>query len=301
MYVITGATGNTGSIVAEKLLAKGEKVRVVGRDAKRLERFTQKGAEAFVADATDAGALTRAFGGAKAAYAMIPPNIGAPDVRAHQERVNDALVSAIEKNGVKHAVVLSSFGADKPNKTGPVVGLHNLEEKLKGIPGLNALYLRAGYFMENILPQVGVIKSFGDMAGPVKGDLPLPMIATRDIGAAAAEALLKLDFEGKGPRELQGARDVTYGEVSSIVGAAIGKLDLAYKQMPADQLKPALSQMGMSSSMADLLLEMADALNSGYMKMLEPRSPQNTTPTTLETFVSEVFVPTYRGTKAARA
>ncbi|MGA8553989.1 MAG: hypothetical protein WB630_06170, partial [Candidatus Acidiferrales bacterium] len=83
--------------------------------------------------------------------------------------------------------------------------------------------------------------------------------------------------------------------------AAIGKPDLAYKQMPAEQLKPALLQMGMSSSMADLLLEMADALNLGYMRMLEPRSPQNTTPTSLETFVSEVFVPTYRGTKAARA
>jgi uncharacterized protein YbjT (DUF2867 family) len=301
MYVIMGATGNTGSVVAEKLLAKGEKVRVVGRDAKRLERFEQKGAEAFVADATDAGALTKAFSGANAAYAMIPPNIGAPDVRAYQEQVNDALVSAIEKNGVKHAVVLSSFGADKPNKTGPVVGLHNLEEKLNGIPGLNALYLRAGYFMKNILPQVGVIKSFGDMAGPVKGELPLPMIATRDIGAVAAAALLKLDFDEKRPRELQGARDISYVEAARIVGAAIGKPDLAYQQMPAEQLKPALLQMGMSPSMADLLLEMADALNSGYMKMLEPRSPQNTTPTTFETFVTDVFVPTYRGTKAAGA
>ncbi len=56
----------------------------------------------------------------------------------------------------------------------------------------------------------------------------------------------------------------------------------------------------MSSSMADLLLEMSDSLNSGYMKVLEPRSPKNTTPTTIETFVAEVFVPAYRG-KAARA
>jgi uncharacterized protein YbjT (DUF2867 family) len=301
MYVITGATGNTGSVVAERLLARGAKVRVIGRDAKRLERFTQKGAEAFIADATDAGALAKAFSGAKAVYAMIPPNIGAPNVRAYQEQVNDALVSAIEKSCLKHAVVLSGYGADKTGKTGPVVGLHSLEEKLNGISALNALYLRAGYFMENILPQVGVIKSFGDMAGPVKGNLPLPMIATRDIGAAAAHALLKLDFEGKRPRELQGAGEVTYVEAARIVGAAIGKPDLAYKQMPAEQLKPALLQMGMSSNMADLLLEMADALNSGYMRMLEPRSPKNTTPTNLETFVSEVFVPTYRNTKAARA
>jgi uncharacterized protein YbjT (DUF2867 family) len=300
MYVITGATGNTGSVIAEKLLEAGKKVRVVGRDPKRLERFTQEGAEPFVADATDAGALTKAFSGAEAVYAMIPPNLSSPDVHAYEDRVSDALAAAITTSGVRHAVVLSSYGADKPNGTGPVVGLHFLEKKLDGISGLNALYLRAGYFMENLLPQVGVIQAFGMIGGPIRPDLPLPMIASRDIGAAAAEALLRLDFDGKRPRELQGAGDVTFVEVAKIVGAAIGKPDLAYKQMPAAMLKPALMQMGMSSSMAGLLLEMADALNSGHMKMLEPRSRENTTPTNLETFVAEVFVPAYRG-KAARA
>ena len=300
MYVVIGATGNTGRIVTEKLLAKGEKVRAVGRDAKRLEHLKQKGAEAFLADATDAGALTKAFSGAKAVYAMIPPSISAPNVRDYQERVNDALAAAIEKSGVQFAVVLTSFGADKPDKTGPVVGLHNLETKLGAVAGLNALYLRAGYFMENILPQVGVIQSFGMVAGPLRPDLPLAMIATRDIGAFAAEALLKLDFQGKRTRELLGARDVTYAEVAKIVGAAIEKPGLAYMQLSAAQLKPALTQMGMSSSMADLLLEMSEALNSGYMRALEPRSPQNTTPTTLETFVAEYFVPAFRG-RAARA
>jgi uncharacterized protein YbjT (DUF2867 family) len=300
MYVVIGATGHTGRVVAEKLLAKGGKVRAVGRDAKRLEPLKQKGAEAFLADVTDAGALTKAFSGAKAVYAMIPPNMSAPDVRSYQERVNDALTTALEKSGVQHAVVLTSYGADKLDKTGPVVGLYNLEKKTGAITGLNALYLRAGYFMENILPQVGVIQSFGSTAGPLRADLPLPMIATRDIGAFAAEALLKLDFQGKRTRELQGSRDVTYAEVAKAIGAAIEKPGLGYMQLPPAQLKPALVKMGMSSSMADLLLEMSDSLNSGYMRTLEPRSPGNTTPTTLETFVAEVFVPAFRG-KAARA
>jgi uncharacterized protein YbjT (DUF2867 family) len=299
MYVITGATGNTGSVVAERLLSAGKKVRVVGRDPNRLERFTGKGAEQFIADATDAGGLTNAFAGANAVYAMIPPNIASQDVRAYAEGVSDALRAAIEKNGIKHAVVLSSIGADKSHGTGPVAGLHNLEKKLETIPGLNARFLRAGYFMENLLPQAGVIKSTGSMAGPVKADLPLPMIATRDIGASAAEALLKLDFVGKSTHELQGSRDVTYAQVAKMVGAAIGKPGLAYNLVPAAQLKPVLTQMGMSPNMADLLLEMADALNSGHMKMLEPRSPSTTTPTTLETFVTEIFLPAYRGRASA--
>jgi uncharacterized protein YbjT (DUF2867 family) len=147
--------------------------------------------------------------------------------------------------------------------------------------------------MENILPQAGVIKSMGMMAGPIAEDLPLPMIATRDIGACAAEALLNLDFVGKSTHELQGSRDVSYVETAKIVGAAIGKENLTYQLVPAAHLKPVLMQMGMSASMADLLLEMSDALNSGHMKVLEPRSAANTTPTNLETFVAEVFLPAY--------
>jgi uncharacterized protein YbjT (DUF2867 family) len=294
MNAITGASGNTGSVVTETLLAHGAKVRVIGRDTNRLTRFVERGAEAFAADLTDPVAVAKAFEGVRAVYAMLPPNIASPDVRAYQERVSDALASALKKTSVTHAVVLSSIGADKSEKTGPVVGLHNLEQKLNGIAGLNALCLRAGYFLENLLPQATVIRNLGMVAGPIRADLRLSMIATQDIGAAAAEALLKRDFTGKQTRELLGQRDLDYKEAASVIGKAIGKPDLAYIQAPPEQLKPALTQMGMSSNMADLLLEMAGALNSGHMAALEPRSERNTTPTSIETFVAEVFVPRFQ-------
>jgi uncharacterized protein YbjT (DUF2867 family) len=300
MYVITGATGHTGKTATDKLLATGAKVRVIGRDTKRLDQFARQGAEAVVADMTDASALERAFSGARAVYAVMPPNVSAPDVRAYQEQVTDSLAAAIRKNGIAYAVALSSTGADKTYGTGPVLGVHGLEKKLEAIAGLNALSLRCGYFMENLLPQIGIIQSLGFMAGPVRADVPLPMIATSDIGAVAAESLAKLDFVGKQTRELLGARHVTYTEVAKIIGTAIGKPDLAYRQVPASVLKPPMMQMGMSSNMVDLLLEMSDALNTGHMKSQEPRSARNTTATTLETFVAEVFAPAYRG-KAAGA
>ena len=294
MIAIVGASGNTGGAVAGKLLQARQKVRVIGRNAGRLERLTQKGAEAFVADVTDAAAMTKAFEGAEAVYAMVPPNMSAPDVPAYQASVSDATAAAIAKAGVSKAVVLSSVGADKPGKTGPVTGLHHLEENLNGIAGLDVVYLRAGYFMENLLPQVAVIQKLGMMAGPVLADLPLPMIATRDIGAAAAELLLKRDFTGKQPRELLGQRDVTYDEIVQIIGKSIGKPDLSYSKLPAMMLRPTLTQMGMSKSMANMLLEMADALNSGYMAPLETRSESNTTSTSIETFIAEEFVPRFQ-------
>jgi uncharacterized protein YbjT (DUF2867 family) len=224
---------------------------------------------------------------------MVPPNMATADPRGFQERVSDALASALGQACVTHAVVLSSVGADKAERTGPVVGLHNLEQKLNSLAGLNAVYLRAGYFMENLLPQVEVIRRFGIVSGPLRADLPVSMIATRDIGATSAEILRKRDFAGKQARELLGQRDLDYKEAASVIGKAIGKPNLAYVQLSPWQLKAALTQIGMSANVADLLLEMAEALNSGHMVPLERRSAENTTPTSIETFVAEEFVPRF--------
>ncbi len=299
MIVVTGASGNTGKIVAQQLLAQHQPVRVLGRSAERLQPFVKQGAEAFVGEITDAAALTRAFTGARAVYAMIPPNYSAPDTRAYQERVTEALATALERSGVKHVVALSSIGADKKDKTGPVAGLHVLEERFSRIPGLNVLLLRAGYFMENTLAQAGIIKTVGSTAGPVRGDLKLPMIATRDIGVAAAESLLQLDFKGAETRELLGQRDLSYGEAAGIIGRVIGKPGLGYTQAPDEQLRPVLTQMGMSPDVANQILELAAALNSGHVRALEPRSVRNTTPTSYETFVEDEFLPVYQGHSAA--
>lgn len=299
MFVVLGASGHTGQVVAKDLLERGQKVRVVGRSAERLQGLAGKGAEIFVADLTDAPSLTKAFREVEAAYVLIPPNPTSSDYRASQERASDAIAAAVQNSGIKRVVALSSFGADKASGTGPVVGLHNLEQKLNQIDNLDALYLRAGYFMENLLPQVAVVRMMGSMAGPVVPDVKLPMIATRDIGGAAAEALLDDNFHGKQTRELQGQRDITYVEAAAITGKAIGKTSLGYVRATDDQFRSALVQMGMSANMAGLILEMAGALNSGHMKMLETRTPGNSTRTPLERFVEEEFAPAYREQVAA--
>jgi uncharacterized protein YbjT (DUF2867 family) len=299
MYVVTGATGHTGNIVARTLLGKGAKVRAIGRSADRMQALVAQGAESFVTDLTEVSQLAKAFDGAKAAYVMVPPDLTAPDYRAFQDRVTDTIAAALRSAGVTHVVSLSSIGADKPDRTGPVLGLRHLEQQLNHINGLHVLHLRAGYFMENTLSQVGIIQKMGISVGPLRPDLKVSMIATEDVGAVAADALLRLDFQQKNTRELQGQRDISMTEVAQIIGKAIGNPGLRYTQAPDDQVQAALIQLGMSSSTARLLLEMSAALNSGYMRALEPRSAQTTTPTSYETFVAEKFKPLYEGKSAA--
>src|SRR6202163_4709205 len=199
VYVILGASGNTGSIIVDSLPSKGKKVRVVGRDLGRLHRFVRQGAETFTADVSDAAALTKAFSGARAAYLMSPPKS-----REDQERESDAIAKAVTESGLRYAVHLSSCGAQVPEGTGPIAGLHSSEQKLNAISGLNVLHLRAAYFMENNLPAIGMIHGMGIFGHALLPDLKLPMAATRDVGDYAARRLLHLDCAGKQTRELLG-------------------------------------------------------------------------------------------------
>jgi len=300
MYVVLGATGNTGSVIANSLLLKGERVRVVGRDASRLERFVRKGAEAFAANVTDAAAITKAFTGARAAYLMLPPNMTSQDYLADQERESDAIAKAVKDSSLRYAVHLSSYGAQVPEGTGPIAGLHSSEQKLNAITGLNVLHLRAGYFMENNLAAIGMIQAMGVFGHALTPDLKHPMIATRDIGDYAAQRILKLDFSGKQSRELLGERDISMNEATAVIARGIGKPDLRYVQFPYEQVQQVLEQMGIPPKTAGQFIEMYKAINEGVVAGREPRSAENTTPTSFEKFVQDIFVQAYQG-KAATA
>src|ERR1700722_3531728 len=95
MIVVTGATGRTGRPATEALLARGEKVRVVGRDAKKLAPLVELGAEPFVCNVEDVASMTAAFDSASAVYLVLPEDGSQPDLRAHQERVSDSYTAAI--------------------------------------------------------------------------------------------------------------------------------------------------------------------------------------------------------------
>jgi uncharacterized protein YbjT (DUF2867 family) len=298
MIVITGATGNTGTTVAESLLAKGEKIRVIGRDLSKLQPFAQKGMEAAVAHVEDGASLSKAFAGATAVYVLIPPDMQTNDFRGYQERVVTAFVTAITEAKVPYVVNLSSIGADQPEKTGPIVGLHHLETKLNAISGLNVLHLRPAGFMENLLMSIQPMRSMGVLPGPFPGDEPHPMIACRDIGNYAAGRLHARDFSGNSVQELHGQRDVAMKEVAAIIGGTIGKPKLSYMHVPFIMLEPALVSTGMQKTTAALMIEMWKAMNSGVIKFHEPRNEKNTTPTSIETWMKEIFVPAYNSIAA---
>ena len=119
MFAITGVTGNTGAVVAETLLAAGQPVRVIVRDAAKGAPWKARGAEVAVADVADVAALTAALRGVAGAYFLVPPVVASPTPLEDNRRVVDTLVAATAAAKVPHVVLLSSVGA-RSRPTAPV-------------------------------------------------------------------------------------------------------------------------------------------------------------------------------------
>lgn len=287
MITVMGASGNTGKVVAEKLLSAGEKIRVIARNAEHLKTLRERGAETFVGDALDAAFLTSAFRGAESAYAMVPPDYTQPDLRKYYARFGESIGKAARDSGIKRMVLLSSIGGELNEGTGPIAGLHDLEERFRKL-GVDLLILRPGYFYDNFYSQLGLIKQQGINGGAIEPDVPVPMTATQDVGAAAADELSRNEFRGVTVRELLGPRDYTMVDTTRILGEKIGKPDLKYIRFSDADFVGALLQLGISKGIADALVEMDHAISARVVRPLEGRNKRTTMPTSFETFADKL-------------
>jgi uncharacterized protein YbjT (DUF2867 family) len=293
MYVLMGANGNITSKTARALLAQGRPVRVVGRNAEHLQRLRGGRAETAAGDAADVAFLSRAFRGASAVYAMIPPNYASPDMRAHQSRVGEAIAGAVAESGVTRVVNLSSGGAHLASGTGPIAGLHEQEERLNQLAGVDVLHLRPGYFFENHLHAAGLIMALDVYPSMEKSDVPVAMIATQDIAAVVARELQAAADAKHGVLHLRAKRLYSMQEAAAILGAAIGKPGLKHVQADPAQAKAGMVQHGFSQNVADSFEEMAAALSDGRISAGFGQGPLELTPTSLEDF-SAVFAQVYK-------
>ena len=297
MYTILGATGNVGRKISDILIKKGLKVRLIARSIDRLRPFVGKQAEAIAGDAMDTEFLLKAFTDSDAVFTILPGNIKAENGLAYADKLGASIARALTLAKVKYVVNLSSVGAELPEGTGPIIGLHRQEERLNKIKGLNVLHLRAAFFMENQLMNVDMIKSRGLNGSAIRGDIKFSMIATKDIAAYAAERLAKCDFTGSSIRYLLGQRDLSMVDATEIIGRKINNPALVYVMIPYDEAEKGLMSAGLSADMSRLYVEMAKAFNEG--RIITKRTAENTTPTSFEVFCDEVFVPAFMPAKAA--
>jgi uncharacterized protein YbjT (DUF2867 family) len=249
-------------VVADILLKAGNPVRVVVRDKAKGEAWKKRGAEVALADFADAAALTRAFSGASGVYLMTPPLDQAQDMIEERKPMIAALVKAAKDAAVPHVVVLSSIGAQHKSGTGPIVSLHDLETRLAAA-GLRRTVLRPSYFAENWGGMIPVAEAQGVLPAMMAPERKVPVVATRDIGRAAAAALIDPPASSR-VIALAGPQDLSPADVAAVVGKLLGK-PVQVAPVPPGGREAAMQQAGFPAKTAAAYAEMCNAIDSGFV------------------------------------
>ncbi len=263
IFVVAGATGHVGSVVASELLAAGHEVRAIVRSVDKAKALASQGAALLAGELNDARFLTRVLRGADGAFLLLPPPPhDSPDVRAFQDRVAHAEATAVNESGVRHVVLLSSWGAEKTSGTGPIVGLHVLEEALKKT-GVVSTFLRAGSFTENLLAMLPAAQHQGVLPNFFPPDFKVATIATRDIAAAAVRSLLAPPAATEIVYVL-GTHEYSAVDQAAYLSKKLGK-EIKLLNLPVSAASGAIQQAGMGASMANLYQEMLEGATKGLL------------------------------------
>jgi uncharacterized protein YbjT (DUF2867 family) len=274
-YVVAGATGRVGSVVAHELLNHNETVTVIVRDEARGLEWAQRGADVAVGSLDDRAFVARLVRGAAGFFTLLPENVPADDFHRARRRMADALADGVHDGGVPHVVMLSAIAAVLPDGNGPAKDLHYCERQLTARAKALTL-LRACYFQDNVASAVPVARHAGIYQSFLtSADAPMSMIATRDVGRFAAQALLTPP-EGREIVDLFGPV-YSIRQVARLLGEALGK-ELQIIDVPPSRQGDTLVDAGVPRPIADAIAEMFGAFNAGLITPQGDRSLVGSTP-----------------------
>jgi uncharacterized protein YbjT (DUF2867 family) len=291
MIVVTTPTGHIGSKLLPHLLAAGERVRVIARDPSKLSPEVRSKVNIVQGSADDPAVVNKAFDGAESVFWVVPPSFRTDDVEKYYLDFTRPAVKAIQAHGVKRVVAVSSLGRHLDRKAGVISASHAKDELLEK-SGAHFRGLWNPGFMENMLMQLEPLRQQGAFFSSSMPDLKTPHAATRDIAASAAKLLLDRSWIGNGGLAVLGPEDLSPNDEAAIMTEVLGR-PIRFQHVPGAAYKQSLMGHGASEAMAESLIEMHDAINAGLY--IEPRTPENTTPTSFRQWCGEVLKPALLG------
>jgi len=294
MIVMTAPTGIIGHQVLENVIDRGEPVRVIARDPSRLPPQLRERIEVVQGSHADVDVVNRAFAGADAVFWLVPPDPHAKSVEAAYVDFTRPACNALESQGVRQVVGVSALGrGTSAVKNAGLVTASLAMDDLIARSGVSYRALTMPSFMDNLLRQVNSIKDQGMFFMPISGDRKLPTCATRDIAAVAARLLLDRSWSGQGHVGVLGPEDLSFNDMAQIMSEVLRR-PVRFQQITGEAFKARLTGFGMSEAMAQGTLDMMAAKNEG-LDNGEPRTPENTTPTSFRQWSEDVLKPAVLG------
>ena len=283
-FAVLGATGQVGGRAARQLLAAGHHVRALVRDttSPASAELKKLGAELHEVKAnseagpfaTNEAQLISGFSGVDGAFVLIPPHLTTADPNADAFGYLKVVKHAIVASKVPKVVLLSSIAAHLPSGTGVIEKLHHLEQEFNEVAKTSQIavvYVRAGYFMSNLLGSLAAVPH-GILPGAIlKPDVKVNFISTDDIGDQVAKSLSEEKTERGTSRfvELAGPEDVSHAQVAAIISSIVGK-DIAYSPIPQPDQQKTFEGFGLSPAGAAQFLALAAGIDNGTISFEHP-------------------------------
>jgi len=259
-YCVLGATGKVGGVVVRTLLSQGKHVRVVVRDVNKFNQKFPSGASVVQGSLEDVASLTHAFSGVAGLFVLTPPLLDSLDPVGENARMLANIITAVNQAKVPKIVYLSSVGAQHSSGLGAISKLYDLEQGFKKLD-IPTLSLRAAWFLENFLSQFG--HGSNQLLSFIHPDLSIPMIATQDIGEAAA-GYLQEDWKGHRTVELHGPKNYTTIQIAEEASGFYG-FHITAVPVPPEQYAAYFRKFGFTEVAANLMSEMDNGFNSGHI------------------------------------
>ncbi|BCM88919.1 NAD(P)H azoreductase [Abditibacteriota bacterium] len=288
MIVVTTPTGHIGSQVVKHLLAAGEEVRVIARDPARLAPEVRDQVDVVPGSTDDESVLSRAFEGAESLFWVIPPSFQVNNATEYYLHFTRPACQAIKSQGLKRVVGVSALGRGWPRDAGPVTAVFASDAEIEST-GVDYRALWCPGFMENMLGQVEALKEQGAFFLPSHPDVKTPHAATRDIASSGAKLLLDRSWTGQGGLAVLGPEDLSYNDIAAIMTDVLGK-PIRFQQIPGEVAKAQLMKFGAGEGFAQGYVNMLIAKGEG-LDNTQPRTTENTTPTSFRQWCEEVLKP----------
>ena len=288
MIVVTTPTGKIGSQVIPHLLAANERVRVVVRDPSKLSSVIRERIETVTGSLDDEGVMEEALKGADSVFLVVPPSFTDNNDESYYLRFTRPALKALKRQGVKRVVGVSVLGrgTSLSGHAGPITASLAKDREIEE-SGVDYRALWCPGLMDNMLNSVESIKHQGAFFWPSRPDVKVPQVATQDVGAMGAKFLLEKTWTGQGGCAVLGPEDLSFTDMANIMSDVLGKT-VRFQQVTAEAYKAQLIQHGANEVFAQGLVDMLIAKDNG-LDNVEPRTTENTTPTSFRQWCSDVL------------
>ena len=289
MIVITGASGQLGRAVVERLLERlpAAELGVSMRDPAKGSELAGRGVRVRQGDYDDPASLRRAFEGATQLLLVSSNSGGADTPRQHQ-----SAIEAARDAGARHIVYTSHMGASADSHF-PPMRHHAATEALLEAFGVAFTSLRNGFYASSGLMQLGHALDRDALdGGTVTAPQDGPVSWTAHADLAEAAALILTDegrFEGVTP-PLTGTEALDLADLAAIA-TELGGREVKRTVISDDEHRANLSARGVPDAAADMMVGLYLASRRGEFAATDPALARllGRAPTSMRTVIGDVL------------